>query len=83
MPQYTAKTSEELQADILPVSASALESDRFPSDLQSMLFIPSALGAGIRSGLYIYIFKQFFEGMSSALEESAYVDGSFIDLKAS
>ncbi len=39
-------------------------------------YIPSALGAGIRSGLYIYIFKQFFEGMSSALEESAYVDGS-------
>ena len=39
-------------------------------------FIPSALGSGIRSGLYIYIFRQFFEGMSSALEESAYVDGS-------
>ena len=39
-------------------------------------FIPSALGAGIRSGLYIYIFRQFFEGMSAALEESAYVDGS-------
>lgn len=39
-------------------------------------FIPSILGAGIRSGLYIYIFKQFFEGMSAALEESAYVDGS-------
>ena len=39
-------------------------------------YLPSALGAGIRSGLYIYIFKQFFEGMSSALEESAYVDGS-------
>lgn len=39
-------------------------------------YIPSALGAGIRSGLYIYIFKQFFEGMSAALEESAYVDGS-------
>ncbi len=39
-------------------------------------FIPSALGSGIRSGLYIYIFKQFFEGMSAALEESAYVDGS-------
>ena len=30
----------------------------------------------IRSGLYIYIFRQFFEGMSAALEESAYVDGS-------
>lgn len=39
-------------------------------------YLPSALGAGIRSGLYIYIFKQFFEGMASALEDSAYVDGS-------
>lgn len=39
-------------------------------------YLPSALGAGIRSGLYIYIFKQFFEGMPSALEDSAYVDGS-------
>lgn len=38
-------------------------------------YIPSALGAGIRSGLYIYIFKQFFEGMSGSLEEAAYVDG--------
>lgn len=38
-------------------------------------FIPSALGAGIRSGLYIYIFKQAFEGMSGSLEEAAYVDG--------
>lgn len=39
-------------------------------------YLPSLLGAGIRSGLYIYIFKQFFESMSSALEEAAYVDGS-------
>lgn len=39
-------------------------------------YLPSLLGAGIRSGLYIYIFKQFFEAMSSSLEEAAYVDGS-------
>ncbi|HWT73444.1 MAG TPA: carbohydrate ABC transporter permease [Mobilitalea sp.] len=39
-------------------------------------YLPSMLGAGIRSGLYIYIFKQFFESMSSSLEEAAYVDGS-------
>lgn len=39
-------------------------------------YLPSLLGAGIRSGLYIYIFKQFFESMSSSLEEAAYVDGS-------
>ncbi len=39
-------------------------------------YLPSLLGSGIRSGLYIYIFRQFFESMSSSLEEAAYVDGS-------
>ena len=38
-------------------------------------YLPSLFGAGIRSGLYIYIFRQFFEGMDKALEESAYIDG--------
>ena len=38
-------------------------------------YLPSLFGAGIRSGLYIYIFRQFFEGMNKALEESAYLDG--------
>ena len=35
----------------------------------------SLFGAGIRSGLYIYIFRQYFEGMDKALEESAQIDG--------
>lgn len=39
-------------------------------------YLPSMLGAGIRSGLFIYIFRQFFEAMSGSLEEAAYVDGS-------
>lgn len=38
-------------------------------------YLPSLFGAGVRSGLYIYIFRQFFEGMNKALEESAYIDG--------
>ena len=38
-------------------------------------YLPSLFGSGIRSGLYIYIFRQFFEGMDKALEESAYIDG--------
>jgi multiple sugar transport system permease protein len=38
-------------------------------------YLPSLFGAGIRSGLYIYIFRQFFEGMDKALEESAQIDG--------
>ena len=38
-------------------------------------YLPSLFGSGIRSGLYIYIFRQLFEGMDKALEESAQIDG--------
>ena len=38
-------------------------------------YLPSLFGAGIRSGLYIYIFRQFFESMDKALEEAAQIDG--------
>lgn len=38
-------------------------------------YLPSLFGSGIRSGLYIYIFRQYFEGMDKALEESAQIDG--------
>ncbi len=39
------------------------------------LYIPAALGMGIRSGLFIYIFRQFFRGMPKELEDAAYIDG--------
>lgn len=38
-------------------------------------FLPAAFGIGIRSGLYIFIFRQFFKGMPKELEEAAYIDG--------
>jgi multiple sugar transport system permease protein len=38
-------------------------------------YIPAALGVGIRSGLYIFIFRQFFRGVPKELEEAATVDG--------
>ena len=37
--------------------------------------IASVFGVGIRSGLFIYIFRQFFKGMPKELEEAAYLDG--------
>jgi multiple sugar transport system permease protein len=40
------------------------------------IILPTILGGGLRSGLFIYIFKQFFRGMSKELEEAAYVDGA-------
>jgi len=38
-------------------------------------FIPSAFGVGLRSGLFIYIFRQFFRGVPHELVEAARVDG--------
>lgn len=45
--------------------------------LNSMLtmFIPAALAVGIKAGLFIYIFRQFFRGMPNELEDAAYIDG--------
>lgn len=38
-------------------------------------WLPSLFGMGIRSGLYIYIFRQFFRGLPKDLEEAAKIDG--------
>ncbi len=39
------------------------------------IYIPAALGQGLRAGLFIYIFRQFFRGMPRELEDAAYIDG--------
>ena len=44
-------------------------------DTSIQFYIPAALGVGIRSGLYIYIFRQFFRGIPRELEEAATIDG--------
>lgn len=38
-------------------------------------YIMAALGAGIRSGLYIFMLRQFFMGMPRELNEAASIDG--------
>lgn len=40
------------------------------------LYILDFFGMGLKSGLYIYIFRQFFRGLPRELEEAAHVDGS-------
>ena len=39
------------------------------------MYLPAATGNGIRSGLMILIFRQFFRGMPKELEDAAYLDG--------
>ena len=40
------------------------------------MFILAAFGQGIRSSIFIYLFRQFFKGIPLELEESAQVDGA-------
>lgn len=42
---------------------------------QATFWIPSILGVGLRSGLFIYIFRQAFRNIPTALEEAAEIDG--------
>ncbi|MBR5379345.1 MAG: carbohydrate ABC transporter permease [Clostridia bacterium] len=41
-----------------------------------VVYLLSALGMGLKSGLYIYIFRQTFRGLPKELEQAAYVDGA-------
>jgi multiple sugar transport system permease protein len=50
-----------------------------PANLLSTLtpmYILTMFGVGLRSGLYIYIFTQFFRGLPKEIEEAAFVDGA-------
>jgi len=40
------------------------------------VFIVTLLGVGLRSGLYIFIFNQFFRGLPKEIEEAAVIDGA-------
>ena len=40
------------------------------------IMILAFTGLGIKEGLYIYLFREFFRSLPKALEEAAYIDGS-------
>jgi multiple sugar transport system permease protein len=38
-------------------------------------YLPAILGMGLRSGVFIFVFRQFFRGMPKELEDAAAIDG--------
>lgn len=40
------------------------------------MILTTLFGNGLRTGLYIYIFRQFFKGLPKAIEEAALIDGA-------
>ena len=45
------------------------------TDTNFSMYIPAIFGNGIRGGLFIYLFRQFFRGLPKELEDAAYLDG--------
>lgn len=41
-----------------------------------VFYLPSMFGVGLKGGLFIYIFTQFFKGLPKELEEAAWIDGA-------
>lgn len=39
------------------------------------MILPAAFGQGLKSGFFIYIYRQFFRGIPKELEDAAYIDG--------
>ncbi len=60
---------------VLYFSSSTFLGIRLIGNVFSM-FIMAAFGMGIRSAIFIYLFRQFFKGLPTELEESAQIDGA-------
>lgn len=45
-------------------------------DTPFVFWLPAITGTGLKNGLYIYIFMQFFKGLPKELEEAAWIDGA-------
>ena len=39
------------------------------------MYLPALFANGLRAGLFIFIFRQFFRGLPKELEDAAYLDG--------
>ena len=63
---------------ILNLAGKIIGNDIRPNliDTPFSFWIPSLLSVGLRSGLFIFIYMQFYKGLPKELEEAAYIDGA-------
>lgn len=63
---------------ILKLIGNAIGQELRPNFLDTgwTFYIPSIFGVGLRSGLFIFIYRQFFIGLPAELEEAASIDGA-------
>lgn len=63
---------------VLRLIGAIVGKDLRPNILDTPLafWLPSALGVGLKGGLFIYIFMQFFKGLPREIEEAAWIDGA-------
>lgn len=45
-------------------------------DTPLVMWLPSLFAVGLKGGLFIYIYKQFFQGLPKEFEEAAWIDGA-------
>ncbi len=72
LPLYTTFTRFDVFGIIQAVTGSPINLMSTPVPM----YIMTAFCCGLRSGLYIYIFNQFFRGLPKEIEEAAFVDGA-------
>lgn len=61
--------------DVFGIFNSMLGAPITLTDTNWSMYIPAFFCNGIRSGLFIYLFRQFFRGLPKELEDAAYLDG--------
>ena len=70
VPSESLATARKLVFFNIPFFAADLLKNSFA------IYYMSAFGMGLRSGIFIYLFRQFFRGIPIELEESAEIDGA-------
>ncbi|MCL2627331.1 MAG: carbohydrate ABC transporter permease [Oscillospiraceae bacterium] len=64
-----------LNFDILGIIKAVLGGTLNFNNSIAPIVLPAIFGQGLKTGLFIYIFRQFYRGMPIELEEAGYLDG--------